>query len=176
LNAETLKKCRFGPDKRIVGNTKSPLAESTTGTQRAQLPRRNIKERKKTVTRTMGIAISLAVASLFSFVGESLGGFVQAPAGAYTAKETRIAYLKKHAIPVRSIDAEDGNSADLEPLREVIGNRRIVMLGESTHGDGATFAAKIRLIKFLHERMGFDVLAFESGFYIRYAIHRKRLA
>ncbi|MEN6312545.1 MAG: hypothetical protein ABFD80_13535, partial [Acidobacteriota bacterium] len=82
-----------------------------------------------------------------------------------TARETRIAYLKKHAVPVRSIDAADGNYADLEPLREVIGNRRIVMLGETTHGDGATFAAKVRLIKFLHERMGFDVLAFESGFY-----------
>jgi len=82
-----------------------------------------------------------------------------------TVREARIAYLKRHAIPVRSIDAADGNYADLEPLREVIGDRRIVMLGETTHGDGATFAAKIRLIKFLHERMGFDVLAFESGFY-----------
>jgi erythromycin esterase len=93
------------------------------------------------------------------------GGLAQAAAAADTAKEARIAYLKKHALSVRSIDAEDGNFADLEPLREVIGNRRIVMLGEATHGDGATFAAKVRLIRFLHERMGFDVLAFESGFY-----------
>jgi erythromycin esterase len=93
------------------------------------------------------------------------GGWTQAAAAADTAKAARIAYLKKRAISIRSIDPEDGHIADLEPLREVIGNRRIVMLGEITHGDGATFAAKIRLIKFLHERMGFDVLAFESGFY-----------
>ena len=113
----------------------------------------------------MGIAVSLAAASVFSFVGDGLGGLVQAAAAGDTAREARIAYLKKHAISVRSIDAEDGNMADLEPLRQVIGNRRIVMLGESSHGDGATFAAKSRLIKFLHQRMGFDVLAFESGFY-----------
>jgi erythromycin esterase len=95
-------------------------------------------------------------ASLMSFAPE---------VGTDTAREARIAYLKKHAVPVRSIDADDDNYADLEPLREVIGRRRIVMLGETTHGDGATFAAKVRLIKFLHGRMGFDVLAFESGFY-----------
>ena len=117
------------------------------------------------MTRHMGISISLVAASLFLFVGEDLGGFLQTLGATDKTQETRIAYLKKHAIPVRSIDAEDGNFADLEPLREVIGSRRVVMLGESTHGDGATFAAKSRLIKFLHERMGFDVLAFESGFY-----------
>ena len=101
---------------------------------------------------------------LFSFVGEGFG-LVQARAVVDPARAARIAYLKEHALPVRSIDAEDVNFADLDLLREVIGGRRVVMLGESTHGDGATFAAKTRLVRFLHERMGFDVLAFESGFY-----------
>jgi erythromycin esterase len=82
-----------------------------------------------------------------------------------TTREARIAYLKKHAVPVRSIEAKDADFADLEPLRQMIGGRRIVMLGECSHGDGATFAAKVRLIKFLHQRMGFDVFAFESGLY-----------
>jgi erythromycin esterase len=39
------------------------------------------------------------------------------------------------------------------------------MLGEQSHGDGATFLAKTRLIEFLHQQMEFDVLVFESGLY-----------
>lgn len=51
------------------------------------------------------------------------------------------------------------------PLANAIGDSRIVMLGEQDHGDAAAFIAKTKIIKFLHERKGFDVLLFESDFY-----------
>ena len=76
-----------------------------------------------------------------------------------------VAWLKRNAIPLKNIDPNDEDFSDLEPLGEVIGDARIVQLGEETHGDGATFYAKTRLIKFLHQKLGFDVLAFESGLY-----------
>ena len=76
-----------------------------------------------------------------------------------------MAWLKEHAIALRSIDPADEDFSDLEPLLKAIGEARIVQLGEQSHGDGATFHAKARLIKFLHQKMGFDVLAMESGLY-----------
>lgn len=73
--------------------------------------------------------------------------------------------LKEYTTPVRSIDPADIDFSDLEGLKTAIGDSRIVLLGEQTHGEGSTFLAKTRIIKFLHEKLGFDVLAFESGFY-----------
>lgn len=75
------------------------------------------------------------------------------------------AWLRENAVTVRSIDPEDEDFTDLEPLKQRIGDARVVGLGEQTHGDGATFHAKTRLIKFLHQEMGFDVLVWESGMY-----------
>src|SRR5262249_5428880 len=81
------------------------------------------------------------------------------------ATDSRVAWLKQHAAPLRSIDPADEDFADLEPLRRAIGDARIVFLSEQSHGDGATFHARTRLISFLHQKCGFDVLAFESGLY-----------
>src|SRR5882757_9870444 len=74
-------------------------------------------------------------------------------------------FLKKYVSPVRSIDPADTDFSDLAGLKTAIGDARVVLLGEQTHGEGSTFLAKTRIIKFLHEKLGFEVLAFESGFY-----------
>jgi erythromycin esterase len=81
--------------------------------------------------------------------------------------DDRVAWLKKNASPIAHLDIEKKKDtfADLKPFGDAVGNARVVFLGEQTHGDGTTFEAKNRLIRYLHEEKGFTVLAFESGMY-----------
>ncbi|MSR61581.1 MAG: hypothetical protein EXS08_03915 [Planctomycetes bacterium] len=81
------------------------------------------------------------------------------------SKETmeRAEWLRSSVVPIRSIDPGNEQFSDLMPLKSAIGDCRVVVLGEATHGDGATFLAKTRLIRFLHQELGFDVLVWESG-------------
>ena len=72
--------------------------------------------------------------------------------------EAKTTWLLDNAIVLDSISPGDQDFSDLEPLKAVLADKRIVLLGERTHGDGAAFLAKTRLIKFLHQEMGFDVL------------------
>jgi erythromycin esterase-like protein len=73
--------------------------------------------------------------------------------------------LKKYTSSVKSIAIADTNDAELQTLATAIGNSRIVILGEMDNGDGETFRAKARIVRYLHQKMGFNVLAFESDFY-----------
>lgn len=79
--------------------------------------------------------------------------------------EQRVAWLREHAVRPRSIDPADRDYADLEAFATAIGDARVVLLGEASHGDGATMSAKGRIVQFLHQRKNFDVLAWEAGFY-----------
>jgi len=87
------------------------------------------------------------------------------PDAAPVPADPQVAWVQAHALPIRSIDPTDEDFSDLAPLRQVLAGRRVVVLGEATHGDGATSLAKSRLIRFLHQEMGFDAIVFESGFY-----------
>jgi erythromycin esterase-like protein len=53
-------------------------------------------------------------------------------------------------------------SADLEPLRGLIGDARVVALGESYHTSGGLYRMKHRIFRFLVEQMGFRAFAIES--------------
>ncbi|HVX00139.1 MAG TPA: erythromycin esterase family protein [Candidatus Babeliaceae bacterium] len=74
-------------------------------------------------------------------------------------------YVAKHAVNIRTIDPNDTTFDDLRTIGDAIGDSQIVMLGEQGHGDGSTYLAKTRIIKYLHEHKGFNVLAFECDFF-----------
>lgn len=54
---------------------------------------------------------------------------------------------------------------EVAAVARAIGDRRIVLLGENGHGVAEFSAAKTALVRYLHEHLGFDVVAFESGFH-----------
>jgi len=65
---------------------------------------------------------------------------------------------------VYALDGSDAGLAhdDLEPLGELIGEARIVGLGESMHGSGGFYRMKERVIRYLVEEKGFRLFALES--------------
>ena len=76
--------------------------------------------------------------------------------------EEVVAWIEANAIPFSSTVASDDLS-DLEPLRALIGDARIVGLGEQTHGTREFTTMKHRIIQFLVQEMGFTVVALESS-------------
>ncbi len=70
---------------------------------------------------------------------------------------------KSQITPILSVNPDNVDFSDLEFFKEILKDKQIVILGESSHGDGTTFEAKTRLIKYLIEEMDFNTLAFEGG-------------
>ncbi|PXX70881.1 erythromycin esterase [Nocardia tenerifensis] len=75
----------------------------------------------------------------------------------------RTGWLRDHAVPLAHLDPNDPLD-DLEPLREIIGGARVVAIGENSHFISEFARMRQRLLRFLVERCGFTVLAFEYGF------------
>lgn len=58
---------------------------------------------------------------------------------------------------LHEVKDNDENFAGFEKFKNAIGDAKIVMLGEQSHTDATTFETKIKLIKYLHQEMGFDI-------------------
>src|SRR5207237_5616501 len=68
------------------------------------------------------------------------------------------------ARAVRLATPEYGHGfADMQPLKKIIGNARIVSLGEATHGTREFFQLKHRMLEFLATQMGFTIFSIEAN-------------
>jgi|GEM_PF-674822 len=72
--------------------------------------------------------------------------------------------LRRLNATVPVLDKPD-DFADLAVLGDAIGTKSLVMLDELTHGEGNVFAYKSRIVRYLHQHKGFDVLVMESGLF-----------
>jgi erythromycin esterase len=74
-----------------------------------------------------------------------------------------ISWIQQNAIPVQHVEAGNGFS-DLQPLKQVLKDVKVVGLGETTHGTSEIFQMKHRLVEFLVTEMGFNRFTMEASF------------
>ena len=82
-----------------------------------------------------------------------------------TSDPTLREQIHARLVNLHQVTDNNENFAGYEGLKEAIGDAEIIMLGEQSHGEATTYQTKIKLIKYLHQEMGFDILAFESSLY-----------
>ncbi|MEM9990749.1 MAG: erythromycin esterase family protein [Bacteroidota bacterium] len=73
--------------------------------------------------------------------------------------------IKSSVINLGQVDNNNEDFDEFSKLDSVFHNVEIVMLGEQSHGEATAYDTKVKLIKYLHQRLGFDLLVFESDFY-----------
>ncbi|HEX8907035.1 MAG TPA: erythromycin esterase family protein, partial [Longimicrobiaceae bacterium] len=83
-----------------------------------------------------------------------------------------IAWVQRNRHPIRSLTSTQFD--DLRFLAPLLAGKRIVQLGESGHGVAEFDQAKVRLIRYLHEELGYDVIAFESSLYDCWSANRNQ--
>jgi erythromycin esterase-like protein len=71
--------------------------------------------------------------------------------------------LRRSAVQMRGVWPRLGFD-DLRPLAAIIGDARVVGLGEAAHGAGELFTVKHRLIEYLVVELGFTGVAFEASY------------
>lgn len=73
-----------------------------------------------------------------------------------------LAWLADNVVPFDSVQAGSGFS-DLEAFGDMIGDARVVALGEQTHGTAEFFSMKHRLLEYLVTEKGFTIFAIEAN-------------
>lgn len=90
----------------------------------------------------------------------------EVPIGADPPSEADLGWLAAHVTPLRDVRVPStgiADDADLDLFADIVGDARIVALGESTHGTREFFLVKHRLLEFLVRKLGFTVFAIEAN-------------
>lgn len=77
-------------------------------------------------------------------------------------EQAAVQWMRQNAVPLETVEAGHG-FADLQPLGRMVGNARIVELGEATHGTREFFQLKHRIIEYLAAQKGFTIFSIEGN-------------
>jgi erythromycin esterase len=106
---------------------------------------------------------ALAAAATVAKAPLAASALAREPSAEGRAGDDVIAWLRANALALASAEP-GGGLHDLEPFRAMIGNARIVSLGEATHGTREFFQLKHRLIEYCVAKLGFTVIGFEAEY------------
>ena len=104
----------------------------------------------------------------------SLVGLIMILLTACVQKSTEdqvVEWISANAVEFKTVEAGNGFE-DLVPFGDMIGDAKIVSLGEPTHGNREVFQLKHRLIEYLVVEKGFNVFALECPFAEAYDMNR----
>ena len=126
-----------------------------------------IRKKRLLITSILLVSITLGI---FWLLGVRIGhvrSFISYFSGSpeLSAKETAElhTWLKERSVHLNTIAAGSGFD-DMQPLKALIGDARIVALGEASHCNGSFSRAKHRMVEFLVNEMDFTVFAIEAPF------------
>ncbi|MFG3547850.1 erythromycin esterase family protein [Streptomyces sp. NPDC047725] len=114
---------------------------------------------------TLAVAPAASAATPTAPTAASASVDAAAPAGpkeaAAAAFRSPEAALERAAHPLRTTEPR-GDLADLRPFGRMVGDARVVGLGEATHSSHEFFAVKHRVFRYLVEEKGFRAFALEA--------------
>lgn len=109
-----------------------------------------------------GTGVATAVPPSFIAPGATFPPPVGATVSTREAPSAAVAWMRDNAIRFATAEPNDDFS-DLQLLKQLIGDARIVSLGEATHGTHEFQTMKHRLVRFLVAEMGFTTFAMEAN-------------
>lgn len=72
-------------------------------------------------------------------------------------------YLLNFVYPLSSVDPGQKANDDLKVLDRLVGNSKVVALGEVTHGSGEIYRLKDRMYRYLARNKGYDIFSLEAS-------------
>ena len=97
-----------------------------------------------------------SLALVLALAGTALPALLAQP------NDSPVEWIRANAIRLTTPEAGHG-FADLQALKKVVAESRIVSLGEATHGSREFFQLKHRLLEFLASEMGFSIFSIEAN-------------